>query len=223
MDWFSFLAAGIMPYVSVVIFLGGTLYRIVRRRHTEPANQSSAGHLPQASSASGKQVFIIILLVAVLGLFLGHTRIFGDAGLVINLFGEDGLNRIGNVLGTGLGIFLLLALGYLLIRCLISSHKDTVFTLWPLLLVLLVVLLGNYLRLSKPFGLEDYRTYMASLVALHPTFPETIANSPARWALSCHVLSSSLLFIYLPFSPLIPTLCRTINKRLGRTGSPSDS
>jgi len=228
MDWFSLLAAGYMVYVALAIFLGGTVYRVIRwqkgPRHTDNQDHPNTSGSeypvspPQSLSRRGAQIIIIALHATGLGLFLGHTRIFGDVKLAINILGEDGLNNIGNILGTALGLFLLVALGYLLLRRLMASrkgyHASADYLL--LLLVLFLALLGNYLRLTKPFGLYDYRAYVASLVALSPAFPEAIALSPARWLLTGHVLSANLMLIYFPFSTLIPTICSFIRKLVRR-------
>ena len=210
MDWFSFVAAGILIYITPVVLLSGTVYQIIKERQrckNMPTNMGGDAptQLPQPSTQRWTKFLVIALAVTGLGLFLGHTRIFGDVDLILRIFGEDKLNRAGNILGTGLGLFLLVAVGYLLIHRLISFHKEPVTpgALLPLLLVLLVVLLGNYLRLTKPFGLEDYRAYMASLVAFSPAFPEAMATSPFKWVLTSHVLTVNLLLICLPFSGLV--------------------
>jgi len=217
MDWFSFLVAGIMVYLSIAIFLGGTICRIIKwqRHHRNVITQG----LPNTKRLM--QFFVIALHAIGLGLFLGHTRIFGDVSFALSMFGEDTLNLVGNILGTGLGLFLIIIIGYLLIRRLRSPRKEFAkYTdYFVLLLILLIILLGNYLRLTKPFGLEDYRDYMASLVALNPAFPVTIAASPARWILTGHVLAANLLLAYFPFSNLIPTICSFVNKHL-RCGKP---
>jgi len=228
MDWFTLLAAGYMVYVALIIFLGGTVYRVIGwlkvSRNTNnqdlpntPGNKGPAFPL-QSIAHRGAQFVIIALHVTGLGLFLGHTRIFGDVKLAITILGEDGLNNIGNILGTALGLFLLFVLGFLLLRRLKASRTGyrASADYLLLLLVILLALLGNYLRLTKPFGLEDYRAYVASLVALSPAFPEAIILSPTRWLLTGHVFTANLLLIYFPFSAIIPTICCFISKLVRR-------
>ena len=72
-----------------------------------------------------------------------------------------------------------------------------------LLLILLLVLLGDHLRLTHPFELADYRAYMSSLLAFKPEYPPAIAESAAKWVLTSHVLTANMLLIYFPFSKLI--------------------
>ncbi len=230
MDRFSLLTIGIIAYVSVAIFLSGTIYRVVMWQ--QRSKRISANNVPTKTrenitliqwlgdSRMG-QLLIIALLATALGLFLGHTRIFGDMSFVISIFGEDRLNHVGNILGTSLGLFLLAIVGYLLIRRLASGQKELSARsgYLPLLLILFLVLLGNYLRLVKPFGLEDYHAFAASLVVLDSAFPDAIAASPARWALISHVFMASLLFIYVPFSGFIPAVCDHISKWLKCAGS----
>ena len=216
MNWISFTAAGIAVYLAIAILVCGVIFHLIncwrqRPRYVRASNATGNGGLLSLSWSEfslGKKIFVIALLATSLGLFLGHTRIFGDLGLVLNLFGEENLDRIGHILGTGLGIFFFVAVGYLLLRRIASPRKEQSRPKDYLLLslVLLLVLLGNYLRIIRPFGLEDYRAYMASLVAFSPAFPETIASSSWRWLLTGHVFTASLFFAYLPFSGFVPSI-----------------
>lgn len=219
MDWFAYLAAGILVYVAVAIFLGGTIYQVIRWRRLSSSSHAQNHPVRHQRPEGGhwRQIFIVALHIIGLGLFLGHTRIFGDVGLMLNLLGADKLNTIGNILGTGLGLFFIVVIGYLLIRCLkpVTQEPRALTSGVLLFLIMIIILLGNYLRLTKPFGLDDYRAYMASLVAFSPAFPEVMAASPARWLLTGHVFAANLLLIYFPFSGLIPAMCGFIS-RLGK-------
>ncbi len=224
MDWFSYIAAGILVYVAVAVFIGGSVYQIIkwRRRAKSTIRQ---GMFPRPSGPrrffklTGDSLlfpwvletdrwmwfFIIGMHLAGLGLLFGHTRLFGDLPFMISLFGEGGMENLGAVAGTAIGIFLFIAFSYFLIRRMKYPYKELSVPAdyLLLLLILLLVLLGDHLRLTKPFDLAEYRDYMASLVAFKPSFPQAINDSPARWVLTFHVLTANILFIYFPFSKLI--------------------
>ena len=179
MDWISFFATGILVYAAVVFFFCGSFYKVVQ--HLRSSSEPRVGATAPSLSLSGR-FFVLSILVAVIGLLLGHTRLFGDVWFTLRIFGEDGLNLIGDMLGTFLGLFSLGAACFLFFYGMRSGRKSAL-NLSPLLLIITLLALGNYLRLSKPFGLEDYRAYMASLTAFSPSFPESIAVSPSKWIL----------------------------------------
>lgn len=222
MDRYLFPATGILVYVAMVIFISGTVYRVIKWQHgSKQANPQDAPGKPKGSR--WMSLLIIALHIAGIGLIMGHTRLFGDIGFVVSIIGEDRLNQVGNILGTGLGLFVIIALGYLFVRRLKSPHKEfsTPADYAFLLFTIFLVLLGNYLRLAKPFGLEDYQAYTAALVALSPVMPESIATSSAKLVLSGHVFTVSLLLCYFPFSNLIPTICQLISRqrKCGQSGT----
>lgn len=227
MDWFSYLTAGILVYVALAVFLGGSLYRIVRWWRT-PKSTIRQGMFPKPRGARRfiklgwdsllfPQVldtdrwmwfFVIGMHLAGLGLFFGHTRLFGDLGLMLNALGAQGMENLGAVLGSTIGVFLFIAFSYFLIRRVKSPYRELSVPedYLLLLLILLLVLLGDHLRFTKPFELADYRAYMASLAALKPSFDSAIAESPAKWILVAHVLTANLLLIYFPFSKLVHSI-----------------
>jgi len=224
MDAFSFFAAGILVYVAVAVFIFGTIYQIIRWR-SRPASGIRQGMFPKPRSPGrflklGKDsflfpwvldtdrwmwFFVITMHLAGVGLFFGHTRLFGDPSFILSLVGEEGMNQLGGILGAGIGIFLFIAFTYFLIRRMKYPYKELSIPAdyLLLLLILLLVLLGDHLRLTHPFELADYRAYMSSLTELKPAYPEAIAGSPAKWVLTGHVLTASMLLIYFPFSKLI--------------------
>jgi nitrate reductase gamma subunit len=224
MNWFSYLAAGILVYIAVAVFVIGSIYKIVKWKH-QPKSAIKQGIFPKPAGSGGRylkllkdnflfpQVLdtdrwmwfcVIVMHLAGLGLFIGHTRIFGDPGFALNTLGEDNLNMLGAYLGGGMGIILLIVFTFFLVRRFKSPYKEvsTPEDYLLLLLILILVLLGDHLRFTHPFELADYRAYMDSLLAFRPAFPEAIAESPSRWILTFHVMTASLLLIYFPFSKL---------------------
>jgi len=225
MDWFTFFAAGILVYIAVAVFVLGSIYQIVRwlRRPKSPIRQ---GMFPQPRNGGlrllklGKDnflfpqvldtdrwmwFFIIGMHLAGIGLFLGHTRLFGDVSLALNLFGADRLEELGGVIGGGIGIALLIAFGYFLFRRFKSPYRElsTPADYLLLVLILLLILFGDHLRFTHPFEIQQYREYMQSLLDFHPAYPSIILFSPSRWILTAHVMTACLLLIYFPFSKLV--------------------
>ena len=95
MNWFSFIIAGVMVYVAVAVFLGGSIYRIAKWRRT-PKSPVRQGIFPQPGSVPvrllkmGKDslafpqvldtdrwvwFFILGMHLAGIGLFIGHLRL----------------------------------------------------------------------------------------------------------------------------------------------------
>jgi nitrate reductase gamma subunit len=225
MDWFSYFAAGILVYVAVAVFVLGSIYKIVKWMRC-PKSPIKQGLFPKPANYGGRLLklgkdnfffpqvldtdrwmwfFVIGMHLAGIGLFMGHTRLFGDVGIAISLLGEEGMNALGAYLGSGIGIALFIAFSYFLIRRFKSPYKEmsTPEDYLLLVLILLLILLGDHLRFTHPFELGDYRAYMHSLLAFSPAFPEAIAESASRWVLTGHVMTASLLLIYFPFSKLV--------------------
>ena len=225
MDWFTFFAAGILVYIAVAVFIGGSIYQIVRwmRRPKSPIRQ---GMFPQPANKGlrflklGKDnflfpqvldtdrwmwFFVIGMHLAGIGLFLGHTRLFGDVSIALSIFGEHRLEQLGGIIGGGIGIALLIAFTYFLIRRFKSPYKElsTPADYLLIVLILLLILFGDHLRFTHPFGIQEYREYMDSLLAFRPSYPAIILYSPSRWILTGHVMTACVLLIYFPFSKLI--------------------
>jgi nitrate reductase gamma subunit len=227
MDWFSFFAAGILVYVAVAVFIGGSIYQIIKWRRRAKSTVLQ-GIFPKPRGASrflkltGDSLFfpwvldtdrwmwffVFSMHLAGIGLFFGHTRLFGDVPLMLNIFGAEGMEKLGGILGGGIGVFLFIALTYFLIRRMKYPYKELSVPAdyMLLLLILLLILLGDHLRFTQPFELEAYRDYMASLLAFHPEYPTAIAFSNAKWVLTFHVLTANMLLIYFPFSKLIHSI-----------------
>lgn len=225
MDWFSFIVAGILVYVAVAIFLVGSIYRVVqwRRAAKSPVKQ---GMFPRTRNPAvralklGKDSFIfpqvfdtdrwmwffvIGMHLAGIGLFFGHLRLLFEFTPLYNALGPDGMENLANLVGGTIGVFLFLAFIYFLFRRFKSPYRELSVPEDYLLVVLIlaIILLGDHLRFTKPFALQDYRAYISSLLHFKPAFVTTIAFSAQKWVLDAHVLTANLLLIYFPFSKLV--------------------
>jgi nitrate reductase gamma subunit len=227
MDWFSYIVAGILVYVAVVVFIGGSIFQVIRwRRSCKSTIKQGIFPKPRGAQRFLKLgwdslvfpwvidtdawmwFFVIGMHLAGLGLLFGHLRLFGDPGFLLNAVSENTLNNLGGTVGAAIGIFLFIAFIYFLIRRMKYPYKELSVPsdYLLLLLVLLLVLLGDHLRLTHAFEIETYRTYMASLVAFKPAYPPAIEFSADRWVLTFHVFTANLLLLYFPFSKLVHSL-----------------
>ena len=228
MDWFSFIVAGVMVYVAVAVFIGGSLYRIVKWFRT-PKSPIRQGMFPQPAGTAGRLLkmgkdsfifpqvldtdrwmwfFVIGMHLAGIGLFIGHLRLIFEFTPLYNAVGPVVMEDMAAWVGDAIGISLFIAFTYFLLRRFKSPYRELSVPEDYLLLglILLLVLLGDHLRLTSPFELSSYRDYMASLLAFKPDFPAVIADSPAKWILVGHVLTANLLLIYFPFSKLVHSI-----------------
>jgi nitrate reductase gamma subunit len=227
MDWLSFLTAGVMVYVAVVIFVFGSIYAVVRwlRKPKSPVRQ---GMFPRPTglvrfAKLGKDslifpqvldndrwmwLFVFGMHLAGIGLFVGHLRLIFEFTPIYNAVGAADMETLANWGGSTIGIALFIAFTYFLMRRFKSPYRELSVPEDYLLLVLilLLILLGDHLRLTQAFDLASYRDYMSSLLHFKPDFPNTITYSPDKWVLDAHVLTASLLLIYFPFSKLVHSI-----------------
>ncbi len=224
-DWFSYWVAGIMVYVAVAIFLLGMVYRVYQWIGA-PKARTKTGVFPKPGSRAARWgqvaidsftfpqalkadrmvwIFTILFHCALLGAFVGHLRLVQEFTPLVNLLGSKGMDRFALWSGGVMGVVLIVALVYYLLRRLASPYKEISvpedFIL--LFLLILVVGMGDHMRFIGKIHAADYRIYFQSLLAFKPAFPKVLAESPTKWALVSHVLFANLLFIYFPFSKLV--------------------
>lgn len=145
--------------------------------------------------------FFHFLLALVL---LGHVAGIGLLGREFVVFGLAPAQSLAlsHLLGSVLGVLLLLAVVYLLVRRagqkairLISSAEDYLM----LILLLAIVGTGNGLRFLSTVELAAVRDFVAGLVLFHPVAP------PASPWFVAHFTLVALLLLYFPFSKLVHT------------------
>lgn len=225
MNWFSFAVAGVMVYVAVAVFLGGSIYRVIQWRRT-PKSTVKQGMFPRAENPFKRTLklgkdsllfpqvldtdrwmwfFVIGMHLAGIGLFFGHLRLLFEITPLYNAVGADGMETLASWVGGAIGIALFIAFTYFLLRRFKSPYRELSVPedYLLLLLILVLIMLGDHLRLTQPFGLAAYREYMSSLLHLKPAFPTLITFSPQKWVLVAHILTANMLLIYFPFSKLV--------------------
>ena len=216
-----------MVYVAVAVFIGGSLFQIIRWLRT-PKSPVRQGMFPRRTGFSralklGKDAlifpqvldtdkwmwfFVIGMHLAGLGLFFGHLRLITEFTPLYNAIGPGGMENLANLVGGGIGIALLVAFIYFLLRRFKSPYRELSVPEDYLLLVLilLIILLGDHLRFTQAFELSAYRDYISSLLHFKPDFPTVINLSDDKWVLDAHVLTANLLLIYFPFSKLVHSI-----------------
>lgn len=228
MDGFSFIVAGVMVYLAFLIFLFGIAYHINLWLRS-PRTHLKTGIFPKPKSTVERlsktfidsfifpQViktdkwiwtFTILFHFGLIGAFVGHLRLIQEITPLISILGHNGMDRLGLWGGGIIGILLIVSLIYFFIRRLVFPYKEISITEDYILLVLLILIIlsGNYMRFFGGIHTADYRAYLQSIISFKPDFPAAITNSSTKWALIIHVLLANLLLIYFPFSKLIHML-----------------
>lgn len=225
MDIFSFIAAGIMVYIAIAVFIVGMTFRIISwfrapkspvRLGLFPKPKTRVGRFfkvikdsflfPQSFSVDkAAWIFAIVFHGSLLVILLAHFRLIQEFTPLVNLLGADGMNTLSAIGGKTLGIIIIFPVLFFLFRRFISPHKDLSVPEDYFLVIILIFIIafGDHLRFFADFHVEDYRQYVQSLLVFKPAYPETIANSSSRIVLSLHVLSVNIFILYFPFSKLM--------------------
>lgn len=223
MDWFSYIFAGILVYVAVIVFVGGLIWQVVKWRRVAKA-RIPLGMFPKPTGAArgaklikdtffypqvldtdkGIWLFAGAFHLAGLMMFVGHLRLLHEFTPLVSWLGSDGMNQFAFLTGGGFGIILTVALLYYLLRRFASPYKDLSVPedYLLLILILLIVTMGNHLRFFGDVHVADYREYVTSLLLFKPAFSAALAASATKWSLTVHVMLACVLFIYFPFSKL---------------------
>ena len=228
MDWFSYLAAGIMVYVAVAVFILGMIYQVYQWLKA-PKTAVRTGYFPKPKSSQGKWlkvgedsfifpqvirfdrslwVFTILFHFGLLGAFVGHLRLVHEFTPLVQALGSKGMDRFALWSGGIMGALLSIGLIYYFLRRLVRPYRELSLPedYFLLFLLFLAILFGNQMRFLGDVQTADYRAYLQSLIAFQPAFPPALASSSSRWVLVFHVLSANLILIFFPFSKLVHTI-----------------
>jgi len=215
----QFLIGGLLPYVALIAFVGGMAYRFTIWFKTPQPGKMTL--FPAHEGATAKAVLAETLffpslfrgdkilwslswifhstLVLVL---LGHLRLF--TGLIDFLLFSVGMSAQGietmssNAGGAG-GIILLVTGTLLLARRLIITRVREISKtgdFFALLLIIAIIVTGNFMRFGPLFDLEQTRVWAISLLTFSPVVPHD-----SMFLL--HALFAQFLFIYIPFSKIL--------------------
>jgi nitrate reductase gamma subunit len=215
---FSFFVGGILPYLTILIFVIGMIYRFYSWAKTPqpgkmtlfPAPKSKAGGvlaeiLLFPSLFRGDKVlwsFSWIFHVTLALVFLGHVRVFTgvlDKMLISMGMSSEGVDWMSATFGGAAGIVILATGVLLLFRRLaikrvreISGAPD----FFALLLILAIITTGDVMRFGAHFDLEQTRIWALSLLSFSPVVPES-------GVFQLHAFLAMLLIMYIPFSKIL--------------------
>ncbi|HET6498100.1 MAG TPA: respiratory nitrate reductase subunit gamma [Coriobacteriia bacterium] len=224
MDTFSFIASGLLVYVSVTVFVLGMAWRAWQWAST-PASPVRLGIYPKPATRAGRvgkllkdtfvapqsfeieprlMVVAMAFHLAALAGFIGHLRLVDEFDTLVALVGHEGMKTFAAWSGGIVGIVMLACVLYWIGRRTFGPYRvlSTPEDFLLLGLLLGIVIMGNHMRFLGDLPSTVYMEWFQSLLRFDPSFPPALAQSGERWALNWHMLFVSAFLIYFPFSKL---------------------
>ena len=224
-----------MVYLAAVVFIAGSVWQIAKLWR-QPKHPTTLQIYPSKhprwlwalhdtflfpTVRRHKPVlwlFLILFHICLLLLFIGHLELIAEFD-IFQIIPHDIF--IGNGF---LGLILAICLLYFLFRRLISPVKELSVPEDYLLLVLLflIVIFGSQMDWARrwyEYGeltVEDYRTYLFSLLVLKPDLPYGATDSGHSFMLILHVFFANLFFMLFPFSQLMHSILSIPMNKLRR-------
>ncbi|MBU0519752.1 respiratory nitrate reductase subunit gamma [bacterium] len=210
-----------LPYVTIIIFVVGMGYRFRSWIKTPqpgkmtlfpapPADKSllwpvikESLFFPKLFKADRSLWIASWIFHAMLALIiLGHLRVF--TGLFDRMLAGMGVNveNMSATAGGAAGIVILVCGLMLLFRRMLYKRVREITNFsdfFALLLVLAIIVTGDWMRFGEHFDLEITRTYFAQLF----TFSFVGMTLPASGLFWTHFILVQLLIIYIPFSKIL--------------------
>jgi len=225
MDWnrVYFFVMVPMVYAAFIILIGGIIFKLVVVLFSKKFRGKLGTYpkiLPGAIGVIKDALlvpvawrkdkilwfFIIAYHVAFVLLFIGHLELIQEFKLLQIIPHQV-------FLGAGaVGIILIISVLYFLLRRFRSPWRDiSVPEDYILLLLLfLTMVIGSHLHLAARYNaagfdipVEDYRSYLSSLVAFNPAIPAGIAQSPHCVLVALHIFLANLVLMLMPFTKII--------------------
>jgi len=225
MECVRLIVGVILPYIAVLVFVGGMIWRIVTWKKlaspamtlfpapaTEGANAINTAKeiLFFKSLFGGDRVLWILAWTfhAVLALIvLGHFRVFTkyvDVTLGMLGMSDDAIKAMSGGAGGAAGIVILIALALLLIRrmALQRAREITgVVDYFALLLIGAVIITGNAMRFgSEHFELKQTHDYFYSLATFDYVSGMDVLKNNVFFV---HMCLAFLLIMFIPFSKIL--------------------
>lgn len=201
LDYFLFSA---FPYVAIIVFLVGTVYRY-RQKGFEVTSLS-------AQFLEGKQGFwgTVPFHFGILMVFLGHLVAFLFPQAVLSWNSYPIRLIIHEGLGFTFAVALLVGLVALIIRRLLNPRVKVVTSRMDLfveLVLLAQVILGCWIALGYRWGSSwfaaDLSPYLWSIIKLNPQ-PEAVVAMPL--VIKAHIVGAFGILLIFPFTRLIHML-----------------
>ena len=208
-----------MVYVAITVFLAGIAVRIFKILR-QPPNPSSLQIFPEGKTGwlgalydtflfptvlrhqPVLWIFLVSFHLCLLLLFIGHLELIADFQ-IFQIIPHDIFIGRGFV-----GLMATIALLYFLFRRFTSPVRQVSVPedYYLLILLFLIVLFGSQMDWARrwyDYGeltVEDYRTYLYSLVVFKPELPYNTTFSGHSFLLVVHVFFANLFLIFFPFS-----------------------
>jgi nitrate reductase gamma subunit len=150
-------------------------------------------------------IFLMAFHAAVLLLIVGHLELFKEFE-IFQMIPHQVFIGHGFV-----GITAFVSLLYFLFRRFVSPNRDLSVPedYYLLILLLLIVIFGSEMDLARRWygygemTVEDYRTYLFSLLTLTPVLPQSVTLSGHSFMLLLHIFFANLFLIFFPFSKIM--------------------
>ncbi|KPJ74744.1 MAG: hypothetical protein AMJ54_16660 [Deltaproteobacteria bacterium SG8_13] len=163
-------------------------------------------------------VFLMAFHICLLLLLIGHLELLADFALFQVIPHEI-------FLGNGfVGLILAICLLYFLFRRFVSPVKDLSVPedYYLLILLFLVVIFGSEMDWARSWyeygemTVEDYRSYLLSLLVFKPELPYSTTFSGHSFMLILHVFFANLFLMFFPFSQLMHAILSLPMNKLRR-------
>ncbi|MHC4140584.1 MAG: respiratory nitrate reductase subunit gamma [Planctomycetota bacterium] len=224
MDIVRFIVGVLLPYVAIIVFVAGMIWRIrTWRKLASPpmtlfpapgsAGANTRNTLKEAvlfsSLFRGDRVLWSIAWVfhVVLALiFVGHFRVFANVDRVLTGAGmsEDAIGAMSGGVGGAAGVIILILVALLLVRRMTLQRVREITGVadyLALLLIALIIITGNVMRFGgEHFDLALTREYFADLVTFGNAWQAAALQNNVFLA---HLGLAFLLIMCMPFSKLL--------------------
>jgi nitrate reductase gamma subunit len=220
MEALKILIGIVLPYITIVVLVGGMVYRIVKWYKMPSPGKLTLFPAPPPGGGlvlgilketfflrtlfrgdkvlwSGSWGFHIMLVL----IFLGHFRVVTDFPRIWRALGMGvaEVDTMSAVLGGGAGLIILIGSLYLLIRRFALPRVRDISTVADyliLILIIAIILTGDYMRLFTHFDLKETRVYFSGLLTFSPQLPKS------NFFLF-HFLLGQILLMCVPFSKIM--------------------
>ena len=223
MDIVRFVVGVLLPYVAIIVFVAGMVWRIrTWRKLASPpmtlfpapagAGANTRNTVKEAvlfsSLFRGDRVLWSIAWVfhVVLALvFVGHFRVFANVDRVLTGAGmsEDAIGAMSGGVGGAAGVIILILVALLVVRRMTLQRVREITGVADYLalgLIAVIIITGNMMRFAGDFDLALTREYFADLATFgNAGHAEALANN----VFLAHLGLAFLLIMCMPFSKLL--------------------
>jgi len=216
----NYFVLGILPYITLLLFLGGMIYRFrVWAKTPQPGALTLTPAPPQGAGTffgvikesflfpglfKGDKVLWVcawIFHVTLAMIVVGHVRVFTDFPRLWAALGIDA-NQMSAISGGAAGIVILVFAIMLFLRRMAIPRVKEVTNLsdfFALLLVIAILVTGNVMRFGEHFDLEITRTYFSQVL----TFSVAQQTLPQSGMFVLHFLLAQVLIMIMPYSKIM--------------------